>query len=160
MTSSKSVKSLKSNDLNISTPLHMTLSNGHSTSKSFSYDEEDERFYDAPDAVDNVYISPDKLKYSDDVLNYDDDTYDDDEDNKSIVFFDTATSRHASEISTNETKTSLNRTKSIVNEETLEKIEEKRVTDEVKNKDEDDDETNCLVVLGRQVLISKQKIYK
>ena len=35
-------KSLKSNELNISTPLHMTLSNGHSTSKSFSYDEEDE----------------------------------------------------------------------------------------------------------------------
>lgn len=105
MTSSnvKSVKTIRySNSTNLNESAH------NSSSKSLSYDDEDEHFYDAPDAVDTDFLRLNgKTSFSDDVLHDeldedDDDDVEIDDDEKSLVFFDTSTSRHASEISTND----------------------------------------------------------
>jgi hypothetical protein len=153
MTSSnnKSVKTLKLNPLDNSTTSATSLHVRHSTSKSLSQNDEDE-FYDAVDAVDGLNSANFKnnnTKYF---------TYEEDDDNdRTFVFFDTATSRHASELSTNESfingnKTAtVSRTKSIDHEENSIKDEKKVLSQNDQNHEtkhsnntaEDDDEADA-----------------
>jgi hypothetical protein len=127
--------------------------NRNSASKSFSHDDDDERFYDASDAVDNdygYYTPAEKLKSGKKFFNQTDD-----EDDRTFVFFDTPTSRHSSEISTNETnghKSNSLKTKSLAIEEIVDDESNKiQNTNENNNNnnnnvdhdDDDDDETDA-----------------
>ena len=173
MTSSnnKSVKTLKLNnnhpsDTNTNSTSSATLLHvRHSTSKSLSQNDEDE-FYDAVDAVDGLN-SACSIKNGNSKFTYeDDDVVEEEEDNdndndRTFVFFDTATSRHASEMSTNESLINGNksatpsRTKSIGLEENSIREEKRVITSQndqnhetkLSNKtteeDDDDDEADA-----------------
>lgn len=108
---------------NVTTHSATSLHVRHSTSKSLSQNDDDE-FYDAVDAVDGPSTASSFKNGKSKDNEEDDDVVEEDDDNdRTFVFFDTATSRHASEMSTNESFCNANklgsvsRTKSITHEE-------------------------------------------